>query len=92
MKEEIREAYARAATESLSLCATDAYQGMDLSWIPERVLSTNQGCGSPVRDAQNDIRPGNVVLDLAAELVGDGAADPVIDLDIYRRLTEGELQ
>lgn len=36
--------------------------------------------------------PSNEALALAGELVGDAAADPVIDLDIYRRLTEGELQ
>ena len=36
--------------------------------------------------------PSSVALALAAELVGDHAADPVIDLDIYRRLTEGDLR
>lgn len=35
--------------------------------------------------------PSNEALALAAELAGDAGADPVIDLDIYRRLTEGEL-
>jgi hypothetical protein len=35
--------------------------------------------------------PSDAALALAAELVGDqAAADPVIDLGIYRRLTEGE--
>jgi hypothetical protein len=28
---------------------------------------------------------------LAAELLGDRGADPVIDLDVYRRVTEGEV-
>lgn len=32
--------------------------------------------------------PSDAALTLAAELVGDQGADPVIDLDIYRRLTE----
>ena len=35
--------------------------------------------------------PSDAALALAAELVGEqAAADPVIDLDVYRRLTEGE--
>ena len=32
--------------------------------------------------------PSDAALALAAELLGDGGADPVIDLDIYRRVTE----
>jgi hypothetical protein len=32
--------------------------------------------------------PSDAALALAAELIGDHGADPVIDLDIYRRLTE----
>ncbi len=32
--------------------------------------------------------PSGAALALAAELIGESAADPVIDLDIYRRLTE----
>ena len=35
--------------------------------------------------------PSDAALALAAELIGEqAAADPVIDLDVYRRLTEGE--
>lgn len=34
--------------------------------------------------------PSDAALALAAELVGGAAADPVIDLDAYRRLVEGE--
>lgn len=33
--------------------------------------------------------PSDAALALAAELIGESAADPVIDLDIYRQLTEG---
>jgi transposase len=35
--------------------------------------------------------PSDSALALAAELLGDRGADPVIDLDVYRRLTEGEV-
>lgn len=34
--------------------------------------------------------PSSAALALAAELVGPAAVDPVIDLDVYRRLIEGE--
>jgi transposase len=34
--------------------------------------------------------PSDTALALAAELIGDRGADPVIDLDVYRRLTEGD--
>jgi hypothetical protein len=34
--------------------------------------------------------PSDAALRLAAELIGDRGADPVIDLDVYRRLTEGD--
>jgi transposase len=34
--------------------------------------------------------PSDTALTLAAELLGDQATDPVIDLDIYRRLIDGE--
>jgi transposase len=35
--------------------------------------------------------PSDSALALAAELLGERGADPIIDLDVYRRLTEGEL-
>ncbi len=35
--------------------------------------------------------PSDAALALAAELLGDCGADPIIDLDVYRRLTEGEV-
>lgn len=34
--------------------------------------------------------PSDTALALAVELIGDRVADPVIDLDVYRRLTEGD--
>jgi hypothetical protein len=34
--------------------------------------------------------PSDTALALAAELIGERGADPVIDLDVYRRLTEGD--
>jgi len=34
--------------------------------------------------------PSDAALAIAAELIGDRGADPVIDLDVYRRLTEGD--
>jgi hypothetical protein len=34
--------------------------------------------------------PSDAALSLAAELLGDQGADPVIDLDTYRRLLDGE--
>jgi len=35
--------------------------------------------------------PSNAALALAAELLGDRGAEPVIDLDVYRRAIEGEV-
>jgi hypothetical protein len=35
--------------------------------------------------------PSDAALALAAELLGDRGADPVIDLDVYRRLVDGEV-
>jgi hypothetical protein len=34
--------------------------------------------------------PSDAALTIAADLVGDRGADPVIDLDVYRRLIEGD--
>jgi transposase len=34
--------------------------------------------------------PSDAALAIAAELLGDGGADPVIDLDVYRRAIEGD--
>ena len=34
--------------------------------------------------------PSDAALTIAAELIGDRGADPVIDLDVYRRATEPE--
>jgi transposase len=35
--------------------------------------------------------PSDAALALAAELIGERGADPIIDLDVYRRLTEGDV-
>ncbi len=35
--------------------------------------------------------PSNAALAIAAELLGDGGVDPVIDLDVYRQAIEGEV-
>ena len=34
--------------------------------------------------------PSDTALAIAAELLGDRGADPVIDLDVYRRVIEGD--
>ncbi len=64
MDTQVKEAYAKAATETITLCSTNAYAGIDLSWVPDEVLRTNQGCASPLADAKNDVDRGSVVLDL----------------------------
>lgn len=64
MDTQVKEAYAKAATETITLCSTNAYAGMDLSWVPDEVLRTNQGCASPLADAKNEVSRGSVVLDL----------------------------
>lgn len=45
--------------------------------------------GRPCRRKVNR-PPSDLALALAAELLGDRGADPVIDLDVYRRAIEGE--
>jgi hypothetical protein len=35
-------------------------------------------------------QPSDAALALAAELLGEQGTDPVIDLDVYRRLVDGE--
>src|SRR5947209_15053375 len=64
MREQVREQYARAATEGVSLCSTDSYRGLDLGWVPDEILQVNQGCGSPLSDAGQEVRRGDVVVDL----------------------------
>jgi SAM-dependent methyltransferase len=66
MRETIKEQYGRAASEGASLCSTDAYRGLDLSWIPDEILTINQGCGSPLSDASHDVRRGEVIADLGS--------------------------
>jgi hypothetical protein len=36
--------------------------------------------------------PSSAALAIAAELLGDRGADPIIDLDVYRRAIEGDEQ
>ena len=103
MDTQIKEAYAKAATETITLCSTNAYMGMDLSWIPDEVLRTNQGCASPLADAKNDVDRGSVVVDLgcgagldvflASKQVGPGGHVYGVDmtpemLDIARKHQE----
>jgi arsenite methyltransferase len=64
MREQIKEQYAQAATQGVSLCATDSYRDLDLSWVPDEILQVNQGCGSPLGDAGHGVRRGDVVADL----------------------------
>lgn len=54
----------------------------------ENVVLAQFDDGRPCRRKVNR-PPSDAALALAAELVGDRGADPVIDLDVYRRLTEG---
>jgi transposase len=49
-------------------------------------FNTDQPCRRKVNRP-----PSDVALTLAAELLGERGADPVIDLDVYRRLTESEV-
>jgi transposase len=48
-------------------------------------FNTDQPCRRKVNRP-----PSDTALALAAELLGERGADPVIDLDVYRRFTEGE--
>lgn len=64
MRDQIKEQYARAATEGVSLCSTDSYRGLDLGWVPDEILQVNQGCGSPLSDTGHNVRRGDVVVDL----------------------------
>ncbi len=55
----------------------------------ENVVLAQFSDGRPCRRKVNR-PPSDTALALAAELIGDRGADPVIDLDVYRRLTEGD--
>jgi transposase len=48
-------------------------------------FSTGQRCGRKVNRP-----PSDTALTLAAELLGDQGVDPVIDLEVYRRVVDGE--
>ncbi len=53
----------------------------------ENVVLARFNTAAPCRRKLNR-PPSDAALALAAELLGDRGADPVIDLDLYRRLTE----
>jgi hypothetical protein len=56
----------------------------------ENVVLSKFTDGRPCRRKVNR-PPSDAALALAAELIGDRGADPVIDLDVYRRFTEGDV-
>lgn len=53
----------------------------------ENIVLTRFNTAAPCRRKVNR-PPSDAALAIAAELLGDRGADPVIDLDVYRRLTE----
>jgi transposase len=55
----------------------------------ENVVLDAFSTGKPCKRKANR-PPSNAALALAAELLGDRGAEPVIDLDVYRRAIEGE--
>ena len=55
----------------------------------ENVVLAQFNDGRPCKRKVNR-PPSDAALTIAAELVGDRGADPVIDLDVYRRLIEGD--
>jgi SAM-dependent methyltransferase len=90
MTEHIRADYAKAAEGGTCLCMTNAYDGMDLSFIPAYVRNANQGCSSPLTDAAALITSGLTVLDLgcgagldvflAARLAGEKGSAIGVDM------------
>jgi SAM-dependent methyltransferase len=64
--EQIRSDYAKAAVNGECLCATNAYEGMDLSFIPDEVRKANQGCASPLAHLTGVQAEGCVIVDLGA--------------------------
>jgi SAM-dependent methyltransferase len=78
--EQIRADYAEAVETGACLCSTSAYDCMDLSFIPTYVRDANQGCSSPLADAECMLGLGDTIVDLgcgagldvflAARLVG----------------------
>ena len=55
----------------------------------EKLVLAEFSSGRPCRTKVNR-PPSEAALALAVELVGDLGADPVIDLDVYRRIVEGD--
>ncbi len=63
--------------------------------LPEHTAALENvvlGAFSSARPCRRKVNrpPSDAALALAAELLGDRGADPVIDLDIYRRIADGE--
>ena len=93
---DIREDYAVAAANAVPLCCTDAYDNVDLSWVPKEVLERNQGCSSPLTGSELEYRRGDTVVDLgcgagldaflAARLVGP--TGEVIGIDMTSEMLE----
>jgi ubiquinone/menaquinone biosynthesis C-methylase UbiE len=88
--EQIRDDYANAASCCECLCSTNAYDCMDLSFIPDEVRNANQGCSSPLTALENIQTEGRVIVDLgcgagldvflAAQLIGDKGRAIGIDM------------
>ena len=94
-RDDVRSFYTDAAREPQGgLCCPTAYEGAQMSHIPEEVLEVSYGCGSPV--ALAGIRPGETMLDLgsgagidcfiASRLVGP--AGKVIGVDMTTEMLE----
>ncbi len=65
------------------------------SACPSTPRHSRTSCSAPFTTARPCRRkvnrpPSDAALALAAELLGDRGADPVIDLDVYRRVVDGE--
>lgn len=64
--------------------------------LPEHTAALEKvvlGAFSSARPCKTKLNrpPSGAALAIAADLLGDRGADPVIDLDVYRRITEGEV-
>lgn len=57
----------------------------------EKVVLTTFSTARPCKTKLNR-PPSDAALALAADLLGDGGAEPVIDLDVYRRAIEGDME
>ena len=62
--ENVRADYAEAVVACGCLCSTNAYEEMDLSFIPREVIDHNQGCSSPITEFADALHEGMQVVDL----------------------------